>query len=89
MPDDDSKGIKIMKLFNPSGKSMFRIMLRSEVLQWLLNKTPLWFVKKRNRFLKRIVADIKGAPYLVYSPIYFQQGNNTYIGKKLLLQLRL
>lgn len=70
-----------MKLFNPANKSMFKIMLRSEILQWVLNKTPIWFVKRRNRLLKKIVADIKGTPYLVYSPIYFQQGNNTYIGK--------
>ena len=70
-----------MKYFNPSDKSMFIKMLRSELLQWKLNKTPLWLVSRRNRLLERIVASIDGRPYCVYSPIHFQQGNNIYIGK--------
>lgn len=65
----------------PTDKSMFWIMLRSEVLQWILNRTPLWFIGLRNWLLKKIVAEIDGDPYSFLSPIHFQQGNNTHIGK--------
>lgn len=69
------------KLFQPSDKSMFWTMLRSEFLQWRLNKTPLWNIPKRNWLFKKIVAKVDGKPYCVYSPIHLQQGNNLYVGK--------
>ena len=56
-------------------------MLRSEFLQWRLNKTPLWNIPKRNWLLKRILGSIDGKPYSVISPFHVQQGNNTHIGK--------
>lgn len=65
----------------PTDKSMFWIMLRSEVLQWILNRTPLWFIGLRNWLMKKIVAEIDGDSYSFLSPIHFQQGNNTHIGK--------
>ena len=67
--------------FMPVKKSFFKTMLRTELLQWKLNHTPLWFVKRRNRLFRKIVAHIDGKPFCVYSPIHLQQGNNTYIGK--------
>lgn len=70
-----------MKYYNPSHKSNFGIMLKSEILQYKLNRTPIWRVRKRNKIFKRIVANIKGKPYCIFPPIYFQEGNNTYIGK--------
>lgn len=70
-----------MRLFLPSDKPFFKTMLYTEILQWRLNNTPLWRVRKRNMLLKKIVAKIDGAPFCVFSPIHFQQGNNTYIGK--------
>ena len=70
-----------MKYFNPTNNRMFKTMLRSEMLQWRLNKTPIWFVRLRNSLIRKIVAEIDGNPYSIYSPVYFQQGNNTYIGK--------
>lgn len=72
---------KSYKVFQPSDKSMFWTMLRSEVLQRCLNKTPLWNIPKRNWLFKKIVAKIDGNPYCVYSPIFFQSGNNIHIGK--------
>lgn len=65
----------------PTNKSLFPIMLRSEFFQWILNKTPLWNIPKRNWLFKKIVAQIDGKPYCVMSPIFLQQGNNLYIGR--------
>ena len=56
-------------------------MLRSEVVQWKLNHTPLWRIKKRNRLFRKLFAKIDGDPYSILSPFHAQQGNNTYIGK--------
>lgn len=72
------------KLFDPTIKSMFWVMLRSEILQWKLNKTPLWNVPKRNWLLKRLLGSIDGNPYMIISPFHVQQGNNTHIGKNFL-----
>ncbi|MBR4345092.1 MAG: sugar O-acetyltransferase [Lachnospiraceae bacterium] len=69
------------KLFNNTTKKYFWTMLSSEFLNRRLNKTPLWFVHVRNWLIKLIVAHIDGTPLCVTSPVYFQQGNNTYIGK--------
>ena len=56
-------------------------MLKSEYLQWKLNRTPLWRIRKRNRLFKKLFAKIDGTPYTILSPFHAQQGNNTYIGK--------
>ena len=69
------------KAFQPTDKSMFWTMLRSEILQRCLNRTPLWNIPKRNWLIKKIVAKVDGKPYCVYSPVRFQSGNNTYLGK--------
>ena len=69
------------ELYQPIDKSMFWKMLRSELIQWRLNKTPIWNIPKRNRLIKKLFAKIDGNPLCCLSPIYAQQGNNTYIGK--------
>ena len=68
-------------IYQPSDKKYFWSMLRSELIQWKFNKTPLWFVHRRNRLFKKLVSSIDGDPYLVISPFHAQQGNNTHIGK--------
>ena len=67
--------------FNPTAKDYFWVMLKSEFLNWWLNSTPLWFIHIRRWIVKRIVAKTDGAPFCITSPVYFQQGNNTYLGK--------
>ena len=59
-------------LYQPSDKKHFWSMLRSEIIQWNLNRTPLWFVHRRNRLFKELVASIDGDPYLVVSPFHIQ-----------------
>ena len=67
--------------YQPTDKRLFWIMLRSEYLQWKLNRTPLWCIRKRNRLFKKLFAKIDGNPYTILSPFHAQQGNNTYLGK--------
>ena len=68
-------------IFQPTDKPFFWTMLRTEIIQHMLNKTPLWNIYKRNWLFKRLVAEIDGKPFLICSPVHFQQGNNTHIGK--------
>ena len=72
---------KPSRLFMPTNKAFFRTMLRSEILQWKLNKTPIWNIPKRNWLFKKLVARLDGKPFCVVPPCFFQEGNNTYIGK--------
>lgn len=75
--------------FQPTDKSFFWTMLRSEFLQHKLNRTPLWRIKKRNRLLKKLFGSIDGVPYCIYSPLHVQQGNNIHIGKNFLCNYNL
>lgn len=72
---------KEVKLFNPTRKDFFWTMLRTEIIQRLLNKTPIWNIPMRNWLFKMLVARLDGKPFCVVPPSTFQQGNNTYIGK--------
>lgn len=78
-----------LKICMPTNKSFFTTMLRSEMLQWRLNKTPIWNIPLRNFLIKKIVARVDGNPFCMVPPCYFQEGNNTYIRKEFLQWLRL
>lgn len=68
-------------VFQPTNKPFFWTMLRTEFIQRRLNKTAIWNIPKRNWLFKKLVARIDGKPFLISSPVHFQQGNNMYIGK--------
>lgn len=69
------------RLFMPTNKAFFKTMLRQEIIQYILNKTPIWNIPKRNFLFKKLVASLEGTPFCVIPPCYFQEGNNTHIGK--------
>lgn len=68
-------------LLNPTRKHYFLTMLRTEIIQWRLNRTPMWNIPLRNWLFKKLVARLDGKPFCVVPPSHFQQGDNTYIGK--------
>ena len=70
-----------IKICMPTNKVFFRTMLVSEMIQWRLNKTPIWNIPLRNFLFKKLVARIDGNPFCVVPPCFFQEGNNTFIGK--------
>lgn len=76
MPIDTS-----YKVFQPTDKSMFWTMFRSEFLQRRLNKTPIWNIPKRNWLFKKLVASIDGTAYCVQPPFHISDGSKTHIGK--------
>ena len=67
--------------FQASGKSEFRKMLKSELIQWSLNRTPLWNIPKRNWLLRKLFGTMDGNPYLVQIPLHVNYGCNIYVGK--------
>lgn len=69
------------RLFMPTNKKFFSTMLRQQIILWRLNKTPIWNIPLRNWLFKKLVAEIDGPPFCVNPPSYFQEGNNTHIGK--------
>lgn len=77
MQDNNSK----TGLFQPSDKSYFGLMLRSEILQWKLNRTPLWNIPLRNWIIKKLFGSIDGAAYCIQNPIHVSYGKNIFIGK--------
>ena len=72
---------KETKPFQPTDKANFKAMLRSELIQWRLNKTPLWNIPMRNWLLKKLFGSIDGKPYAVQIPFHVSYGKNTHIGK--------
>ena len=68
-------------LTNPVAHDQFWSMLRSEWLQWRLNRTPLWRIRKRNRLLCRLFASVDGPVFTVQLPFHAALGNKTHIGK--------
>ena len=70
-----------ISIFQPTDKSHFWPMLRSEFLQWRLNKTPLWNIPIRNWLVKRLFASIDGTAYCIQHPFHVSYGKNLYIGK--------
>ncbi len=67
--------------FYPTSREHFWPMLRSEWLQWRLNKTPLWNISMRNYLLRRLLASVDGPPIAVNIPFHVSMGNQTHIGK--------
>ena len=71
------KGEKI----NPSSKSLFWKMLKSEMIQRSFNRTAVWNLPKRNWLLRKWLGSIDGAPYLVQIPFHVSFGGNIHVGK--------
>ena len=67
--------------FTPTAESNFLPMLKSEWLQWRLNKTPLWNIPMRNFLLRHLVSSIEEPIFAVQIPFHISSGNRTYIGK--------
>lgn len=67
--------------FTPTAESNFLPMLKSEWLQWRLNKTPLWNIPMRNFLLRHLVSSIEEPIFAVQIPFHISLGNRTYIGK--------
>ena len=72
---------KTFKLFQPTTKSVFWTMIRTEAIQHRFNHTPPWMYPIRNWLFKKLVAEIDGKPFFIAGPIRFQQGNHTHIGR--------
>lgn len=68
-------------LFQPTDKSHFRAMLRSEFLQWRLNKTPLWNIPMRNFLIRKLFGSIDGTSYCIQHPFHVSYGKNLFVGK--------
>jgi len=56
---------KHFKLFQPTTKSMFWTMIRTEVIQHRFNHTPAWMYPIRNWLFKKLVAEIEGKPFFL------------------------
>ena len=67
--------------FYPTDKSNLRKMLRSEIIQWMLNKTPIWNIPKRNFLLKQLFGSIDGQVYCVNPPFHCNSGKFIHVGK--------
>ena len=67
--------------FIPTSREKLWPMLKSELLQWRLNKTPLWNIPLRNWLLRHLLGSIDGAPFAVQNPFHVSFGNRTHIGK--------
>ena len=72
---------KEVNVFQPTDKSHFRTMLRSELILWKLNRTPIWNIPLRNWLVKKLFGSIDGAAYCIQVPFHVSYGKNTYIGK--------
>lgn len=71
------------KYFFPTDKKFFFRMLRSEILQHVLNTTPIWNIPLRNWLLRRLFKNVAGNPVALYSPFHCSYGDNITIGKRL------
>ncbi len=69
------------KLFQPTCRALFWAKVRTELIQWWFNRTISLNYPVRNWLFKKLVARVDGKPFHICSPIHFQQGDNTYIGK--------
>lgn len=67
--------------FQPSSKSEFWKMLKSELIQRSLNRTALWNIPKRNWLLRKLFGAIDGNVYLVQIPLHVNYGFNIRVGK--------
>lgn len=67
--------------FIPTSWKNFWPMLKSEWLQWRLNKTPLWNIPMRNWLLRHLIGSIDGPVFAVQIPFHVSFGSRTHIGK--------
>lgn len=67
--------------FNPSDKSVLFTQVRLEILQSRFNRTPIFFIKRRDRLFKKMVGSLGGRPYNIVSPFTCVYGRNIHIGK--------
>ncbi len=58
-------------------------MLKSEIIQHILNATPIWNIQLRNWLIKRLFKKIGGNPVALYSPFHCSYGDNIIVGKRL------
>ncbi len=70
-----------MDIFNPTDKTNFWSMLKSEFIQRQLNKTAVWNIPKRNFLIKVLLGNIDGNAYEVQMPFHVSDGKNIYVGK--------
>lgn len=70
-----------MEEFVPTARENFLPMLKSELLQWRLNKTPLWNIPMRNRLIKHLLGSIDGTPFAIQIPFHVSFGKRIHIGK--------
>ncbi len=71
----------IYEVENPSDKTHFWKMLKSEIIQRSFNRTAVWNIPKRNWLLRHLFGSIEGTPYLVQIPFHCCLGCNIHIGK--------
>jgi len=71
------------KIFQPTTRPFFWTMIRTEIIQRWFNIMPVWAFPIRYWLFRKLVGRIDGKPFYLCSPIHFQQGNNTYIGKNI------
>ena len=67
--------------FIPGDRENFWPMLKSELIQWRLNKTPLWNIPMRNWLLRCLIEKMDGPAFAVQIPFHISFGNRTHIGK--------
>lgn len=67
--------------FQPSDRTNFKKMLKGELLCWILNRTPLWRIRKRNRIIRWLLGSIQGNAYAVQVPFHCCFGCNVHVGK--------
>lgn len=72
---------KSYNFFVPADKVNFWSMLKSEWYCNMLNKTPLWFIGKRNRIVRKLFGSIDGNPYNIQRPFHCTYGKNIHVGK--------
>lgn len=70
-----------MEEFVPTARENFWPMLKSELLQWRLNKTPLWNIRLRNWLIRRLLGCVDGTPFAIQIPFHVSYGSRIHIGK--------
>jgi hypothetical protein len=78
-PSENNSSYKKEEYFIPTAWENFWPMLKSELLQWRLNKTPLWNIPLRNWLLKHFIGYLDGPCFAVQNPFHIFFGNRTSI----------
>ena len=67
--------------FIPTARENFWPMLKSELLQWRLNKTPLWNIPLRNWLIRCLLGSVDETPFAIQIPFHVSYGSRIHIGK--------